>query len=77
RVVFVFLEDGSIENYDLLINFIEEIITLGGKVAIDDFGSGYSNFAHLLKLNGNCLKIDASLIKNVTKDENARKITKT
>ncbi|MCG3672043.1 EAL domain-containing protein [Aliarcobacter butzleri] len=77
RVVFEILEDESIKNYDLLINFIEEIKTLGCKVAIDDFGTGYSNFEHLLKMNVNYLKIDASLIKNITKDENSRKITKT
>ncbi|WP_323666827.1 EAL domain-containing protein [Aliarcobacter butzleri] len=56
---------------------MEEIKTLGCKVAIDDFGTGYSNFEHLLKMNVNYLKIDASLIKNITKDENSRKITKT
>ena len=77
RVVFEILEDESIKNYDLLINFIEEIKALGCKVAIDDFGTGYSNFEHLLKMNVNYLKIDASLIKNITKDENSRKITKT
>ncbi|DAB39486.1 MAG TPA: hypothetical protein CFH83_00470 [Sulfuricurvum kujiense] len=34
----------------------------GCKVAIDDFGSGYSNFEHLAKLNIDYIKIDGSLI---------------
>jgi len=77
RVVFEILEDENVKNYTLLIAFIDEIKTLGCKVAIDDFGSGYSNFEHLLKMNVDYLKIDASLIKNIATDENSYKITKT
>ena len=77
RVVFEILEDENIKNYDHLIKFVDEIKSLGCKVAIDDFGSGYSNFEHLLKMNVDYLKIDASLIKNIASDENSFKITKT
>lgn len=77
RVVFEILEDENIKNYDILIEFIDEVKALGCKVAIDDFGSGYSNFEHLLKMNVDYLKIDASLIKNIAKDENSYKVTKT
>ena len=77
RVVFEILEDEGIKNYDVLIDFINEVKSLGCKVAIDDFGSGYSNFEHLLKMNIDYLKIDASLIKNIATDENSYKVTKT
>jgi diguanylate cyclase (GGDEF)-like protein len=77
RVVFEILEDENVKNYNLLISFIDEVKSLGCKVAIDDFGSGYSNFEHLLKMNVDYLKIDASLIKNIATDENSYKITKT
>lgn len=77
KVVFEILEDENVKNYNLLISFIDEIKSLGCKVAIDDFGSGYSNFEHLLKMNVDYLKIDSSIIKNVAKDENSYKITKT
>ncbi len=77
KVVFEILEDEGIKNYNLLISFIDEVKNLGCKVAIDDFGSGYSNFEHLLKMNVDYLKIDASLIKNIATDENSYKITKT
>jgi diguanylate cyclase (GGDEF)-like protein len=77
RVVFEILEDESIKNYNLLISFVDEVKALGCKVAIDDFGSGYSNFEHLLKMNIDYLKIDASLIKNIATNENSYKITKT
>jgi len=77
KVVFEILEDENIKNYNLLSTFIDEVKILGCKVAIDDFGSGYSNFEHLLKMNVDYLKIDASLIKNIATDENSYKITKT
>jgi c-di-GMP phosphodiesterase len=77
RVVFEILEDENVKSYNLLIAFIDEVKALGCKVAIDDFGSGYSNFEHLLKMNVDYLKIDASLIKNVATDENSYKITRT
>jgi len=77
KIVFEILEDQSIKDYNVLSKFIDEIKSLGCKVAIDDFGSGYSNFEHLLKMKIDYLKIDASLIKNVAKDTNSYKVTKT
>ena len=77
RVVWEILEDESIKDYAVLINFINRVKELGCKVAIDDFGSGYSNFEHILKMNVDYLKIDASLIKNVVTDENSYKVVKT
>ncbi|MEA3512411.1 MAG: EAL domain-containing protein [Campylobacterota bacterium] len=77
RVVWEILEDEGIKNYDILFEFIKEVKSLGCKVAIDDFGSGYSNFEHLLKMDVDYLKIDASLIKNIAVDENSYKVVKT
>ena len=77
RVVFEILENNEIENYEEIKNFITNVKQYKAKIAIDDFGSGYSNFSHVLELNVDYLKIDASLVKNITRDENARKITQT
>ncbi len=77
KIVFEILEDENVKNYDVLIEFTDKIKKLGCKVAIDDFGSGYSNFEHLLKMKIDYLKIDASLIKNIATDESSYKITKT
>lgn len=77
KVVWEILEDEGIKNYDVLLNFIDEVKALGCKVAIDDFGSGYSNFEHLLKMNIDYLKIDASLIKYVATNKNSYQVVKT
>jgi EAL domain-containing protein (putative c-di-GMP-specific phosphodiesterase class I) len=77
KVVFEILETDKIENYEEIKNFIKDIKKYGCKVAIDDFGSGYSNFSHILELNVDFLKIDSSLVKFVTTDENSRVVVKT
>lgn len=77
RVVFEILEGDKIENYEEIKNFIKEIKKIGAKAAIDDFGSGYSNFSHILELNLDYLKIDSSLVKFVTTDESSRVVVKT
>jgi c-di-GMP phosphodiesterase len=76
RVVFEILESEGIENYDELYSFRERIRLFGSKISIDDFGAGYSNFDHILKLKPDFIKIDGSLIKNIDKDDSARILTK-
>ncbi len=46
--------------------FINRVRTLGGKVAIDDFGAGYSSFGYLRSLSVDALKLDGSLVKDAT-----------
>ncbi len=77
RVVWEILEDEGVKDYSVLLHFIDEVKELGCQVAIDDFGSGYSNFEHLLKMNIDYLKIDASLIKNVATSDNSYQVVKT
>ncbi|MGB1239326.1 MAG: bifunctional diguanylate cyclase/phosphodiesterase [Pseudomonadales bacterium] len=60
------------ENYDMnhraLTTFLSSLKALGCKIAIDDFGSGYSNFEYLSTLPIDLLKIDGSLIRNIAED---------
>jgi EAL domain-containing protein (putative c-di-GMP-specific phosphodiesterase class I) len=77
RVAFEILESHRIEDYEEIKSFIKEVKKLGCKVAIDDFGSGYSNFSHIFELNVDYLKIDSSLVKFITTDESSRVIVKT
>ena len=61
--VFEILEDEDVDEYETLLQFINSIHKLGGKISIDDFGSGYSNLQHLLKISADFIKIDGSIVK--------------
>jgi len=76
-ITFEILEDDAINNYEELKKFITLVKKYGSKVAIDDFGSGYSNFAHVLNLDIDYLKIDGSLIKNLENDKKMEVIVET
>lgn len=72
NINFEIIETEGIHSYFLFSRFIKTIKDFGCKIAIDDFGSGYSNFDHFVKLNVDYLKIDGSLIKNIDNDKNSK-----
>lgn len=77
RIVLELLESEGIENYGEVSLFIEWMKKHGCTIAIDDFGSGYSNFEHILRLRVDFLKLDSSLIKPIADDADARSIVET
>ena len=62
--VFEILESEDIDDYNELTDFVDRVHELGGMVAIDDFGSGFSNLQHVLGIHSDYLKIDGSIIRN-------------
>lgn len=76
KITLEITETDQIADYPSMKDFIDNVKQLGCKIALDDFGAGYSNFTHLLSLNIDYIKIDGSLIKDLDKDPNAMKITK-
>ena len=67
--IFEILEDEDIHDYDAMRNFVSRIHELGGKVSLDDFGSGYSNLLHIINLNLDYVKIDGSIVKRCVIDK--------
>ncbi len=65
KLIIEILETESINNFKFVKKFILDMKAKGIKIAIDDFGSGYSNFIVVLDLYPDYLKIDASLVKNI------------
>lgn len=77
RLTFEILESEEINHYDTLAQFIQLVKPLGCKIAVDDFGAGYSNFAHILSLDIDMVKIDGSLIINLVSDPKAQILVET
>jgi diguanylate cyclase (GGDEF)-like protein len=77
RLIFEILEGEGIDNYEEISVFIATVKKYGCRIAIDDFGIGYSNFAHIMRLNVDFIKIDASLIKHIDTDSDAQNIVQT
>lgn len=72
RVIAEVLESEGINNFELFSKVLTRLKENGIRIAIDDFGSGYSNFSYLIKLDIDILKIDGSLIKNINSDINSK-----
>lgn len=75
QIVFEIIESEGIENFDQVLEFINDVKQYGAKISIDDFGTGYSNFEYLMKLKVDYIKIDGSMIKNIDNDKNSQMIT--
>ena len=76
RITFEIVETEEIEDYGIVEDFILMVKGYGCKISIDDFGSGYSNFTNLIKLNIDFIKIDGLLITKLLSDEKARLMVK-
>ena len=77
RIIFELLEDEDVKDFNMIKQFIKDVKKLGVQIAIDDFGAGYSNFERLLEFEPDILKIDGSLIKNITHDSYSRNVVET
>jgi len=76
HIILEVLEDDDIKDY---VSFSEQLLQfnhLGAEIAIDDFGSGFSNFSHIIGLSPNYIKIDASLIKDIHENQKSFEIVK-
>ena len=69
NVIIELLETEEISDFVLLNTFIKKVKSYNAKIAIDDFGSGYSNFNYIMHLDIDIVKLDSSLIENMYKDQ--------
>ena len=76
-LIFEIIESDELSDLQVLKSFIDMVHTHGCKVAIDDFGSGYSNFVNLADLDIDIVKIDGSLVKKSGGDKKVRAIIET
>jgi EAL domain-containing protein (putative c-di-GMP-specific phosphodiesterase class I) len=76
NIIFEILESDFIEDFNIVKDFATHVRTFGCKIAIDDFGSGYSSMENILKLKPDIIKIDGSLIKNIDTSLESKTIVK-
>ncbi|MFL0166689.1 EAL domain-containing protein [Candidatus Clostridium helianthi] len=58
-------EDEAMEDFETIINILEQFKSMGIKISLDDFGTGYSSLNYVNKLPIDKIKIDKSLIMNL------------
>ena len=73
RLILEVLENNSLDSIPSSRNNIAQLQALGCSIALDDFGAQCQNFANILDLQLNSIKIDGYFIKNL-KDEMSRKM---
>ncbi len=76
RLILEIVETEELRDFGGILKIINRLKEEGIRIAIDDFGSGFSNFTYLLKLNADFIKIDGSLTKNILEDPNSLSLVK-
>ncbi|MGN0813713.1 MAG: EAL domain-containing protein [Candidatus Coproplasma sp.] len=68
KIIFEIVESEAITDYAYLKTFTDKIHELGAKIAVDDFGSGYSNLMHVLRIDLDYIKITGEIVRDVIVD---------
>ena len=76
RIVVEITEQEGVEDFSRLLSVVKKLKDIGVQIAIDDFGSGYANYAHILRIRPDYLKIDGSLVKNILTDNESKILVK-
>jgi EAL domain-containing protein (putative c-di-GMP-specific phosphodiesterase class I) len=62
RLVVEITETALVDDFTLAVDHLRRLRALGVRIAIDDYGTGYTSLAHLRQLPADIIKIDRSLI---------------
>jgi len=77
QVVFEITERDTVRNIAILERMVNELKLDGFKLAIDDFGSGFSSFQYLRRLPVDFVKIEGDFVVNILNNERDRAFVQT
>ncbi|MEO1281542.1 MAG: EAL domain-containing protein [Pseudomonadota bacterium] len=72
RLIVEITETAAIDDLDRTSAFVDTLKEIGCRVAIDDFGAGYTSFKNLKHLACDIVKIDGAFVKNLADDHSDR-----
>jgi diguanylate cyclase (GGDEF)-like protein len=72
RLIIEITETAAIQNVDDTRGFVTRAKDFGCRIAIDDFGAGYTSFRNLRKLGVDIIKIDGTFVHNMMKSSDDR-----
>lgn len=75
--IFEVLESEEFRDIEVLKKFIAKVRRHNVRIAIDDFGSGFTNLLEIAQLSPNYIKIDGQIVREVADSEMHRKIVGT
>ena len=77
RLTVEITETTAIQDLDDTRGFVARVKDLGCRIAIDDFGAGYTSFRNLRKLGVDIVKIDGAFVQNLKRSEDDRAFVQT
>jgi len=75
-ICFEITESAVLSNIDIAKDFIQKLRQIGCRFALDDFGSGFSSFEYLKQLPVNYIKLDGSMIHDISKNRTSLAMVK-
>ncbi len=76
RLVVEIVESEELRDFEGAIGVLARLREVGIRVAVDDFGSGYSSFEYLLKLTPEFVKLDRAIVHNLLSDDRAAEMVR-
>ncbi|MFZ2064374.1 MAG: EAL domain-containing protein [Xanthobacteraceae bacterium] len=77
RLTVEITESAAIEDIDDTRGFVARVKDLGCRIAIDDFGAGYTSFRNLRKLGVDIVKIDGAFVTDIMRSDDDRAFVRT
>jgi diguanylate cyclase (GGDEF)-like protein len=77
RLTVEITESAAIQDIDETRGFVARVKDLGCRIAMDDFGAGYTSFRNLRKLGVDVVKIDGAFVANIVHSEDDRAFVRT